>query len=455
MSDEGILQNDPICAPATPAGEGAIAVIRVSGEGAIQTVAGVFKSAARLQEAPPNSANYGRIIGEKGETIDDVIAVVFRSPNSYTGEDAVEISCHGSPFIVERIVRLLLSRGARLAEPGEFTKRAFLNGKIDLAQAEAVAETIRARTEAARRGAREQLDGKLSSRVAHFRKELVEASSLLELELDFAEEDIEFVEPARVVERIDAARSEIAELVDSYRRGKIIRDGVHLAVVGAPNVGKSSLLNWFLKEGRAIVSETPGATRDVIREEAAIDGILFKIYDTAGIRETSEEIEREGVRRSREAVANADVVLLLDAADLPPSEALARELRESVGEERLVRALNKIDLDDSRAPDYDVAFSVKTDRGGARLIDLLKRKALGGVAYSERSAITANARHLEALKRANEFLGIARDSLAEGMSGEFVAADLRNAERALAEIIGEVTTDDVLDNIFDNFCIGK
>jgi len=298
------IQNleDTIIALATPPGVGAISVIRLSGPHSIKAADSVFTGKIRLIDAHTHTIHYGNILDD-AEIVDDVLVSVFKAPNSYTGEDCIEISSHGSPLISQKIISVILnSSDVRPAEPGEFTKRAFLNGKMDLTQAEAVADLINSRTSISLRGFRNQLDGLLSSKVSFLRKGLIDISSFIELELDFAEEDIEFVQRTHLIEKIDKILSEIENLLSSYSFGKIVRDGINIAIVGEPNVGKSSLLNYLLKESRAIVSEIPGTTRDTIREEVSIDGFLFRLYDTAGLRASDDIIEKEGIERSHEAV---------------------------------------------------------------------------------------------------------------------------------------------------------
>lgn len=450
------LQNseDTIAALATPAGVGAISVIRVSGPKSIEAVDSIFDGAVKLIKANTHTIHYGRI-NYANEVIDDVLVSVFRAPNSYTGEDSVEISTHGSQLIVEKIIKSLLEKDIRLAEPGEFTKRAFLNGRMDLAQAEAVVDVINSRTEASLRGARNQLDGLLSAKVDFLREMLINSSSMLELELDFAEEDLEFLPKDKVIEKIDEIIFEIEKLLQTYSFGKVIRDGVNVALVGKPNVGKSSLLNYMLKESRAIVSEIPGTTRDVIREEFSLDGILFRLFDTAGIRLTEDEIEKEGVFRSRDAVKNADVVLFLNDIIDGFAEDLYKELKQLIKEDKILKIVNKIDLLHNHNIECDVEISAKTGEGIESLFKAMKQKAIGSESYSERGAVVSNLRHFNALKKAKDHLVQAKDSVKSGMSGEFIAVDLRNAESSLGEIIGKVTTEDILNNIFAKFCIGK
>ncbi len=450
-----IFKEDIIVALATPPGEGAISVIRVSGEDCASLVDEVFRGGVKLSEAAANTIHYGKIINAQGETIDDVLVSVFRAPRSYTGEDALEISTHGNPFIVEKIISVLLAEGARAAEPGEFTLRAFLNGKIDLAQAEAVADVISARTDASLRGARNQLDGLLTREIETIRSALLEGLSLIELELDFAEEDLEFLPYDELAEKLSATVRRIEKLLETYNFGKVVRDGINVAIVGKPNVGKSSLLNYFLKEARAIVSKTPGTTRDVIREELNIDGYLFKLYDTAGIRETSDHVEKEGVIRSRKAIEEADLVIFLNDATEGFDDELFEIIKEIKSEENIVTVFNKTDIAEDFPEPNAINISAKTGKGIDELLSELKKKAIGSHSYSEKTAIVSNVRHYNALNRAKENLTSAINSIKKGMSQEFVSLDIRAATEALDEIIGKVTTDDILNNIFDKFCIGK
>jgi tRNA modification GTPase len=305
--------------------------------------------------------------------IDDVLISVFRAPNSYTGEDCVEISSHGNPLITQKIIELFISEhDIRLAEPGEFTKRAFLNNRIDLAKAEAVADVISSRTEASFRGARNQLDGLLSKKVSELREKLINSSSFIELELDFAEEDIEFVNQDELLKRVDDIIIEIDTLLESYSFGRVIRDGVNVALVGKPNVGKSSLLNYILKESRAIVSEIPGTTRDVIREEVSIDGILFRLFDTAGIRISEDAIEKEGILRSRETVRSADVIIFLEDVTQTESKDLLIDLLKLTSLDKVLKVINKIDLVKEANSDCDAKISAKTGEGIGILFQKMK-----------------------------------------------------------------------------------
>jgi tRNA modification GTPase len=446
---------DTIVALATPAGVGAISVIRISGPSSISSVDSIFKGKKKLNGVDSHSIHYGTI-GYDQEIIDDVLISVFKKPNSYTGEDSVEISTHGSPLITQKIIELLIKIDrVRIAEPGEFTKRAFLNNRIDLSQAEAVLDIINARTDASLRGSRNQLDGLLSAKVNELRDMLVNTSSFIELELDFAEEDIELIDNSELLNRINKIVNEIDGLISTYSFGRVLRDGVNLAIVGQPNVGKSSLLNYILKESRAIVSEIPGTTRDIIREDVTIDGIPFRMYDTAGIRTSDDEIEKEGVIRSRNAVKNSDLILFMGDVNLLFPQELYNELLGLNKSEHIIKVLNKIDLMKDVESDADVLISAKTGEGINTLFESMKNRVFKNSDYSEQSAIVSNLRHYNCLKKAKESLINAKKSATEKMSGEFISVDLRTAENSLAEIIGVVTTDDILNNIFSKFCIGK
>lgn len=450
------MKEDTIVALATPAGVGAISVIRVSGPQSFFAVDNIFNGKTKIDDAASHTLHYGDIKNQDDEHIDDVLVSVFRAPNSYTGEDSVEISTHGNPLITQRIIDLLISTSnIRLAEPGEFTKRAFLNNRLDLAEAEAVADVINSRTEASLRGARNQLDGMLSQKVQELRAQLLNSSSFVELELDFAEEDIEFVNQNELLKRIDSIIIEIDTLLESYDFGRVIRDGVNVAIVGRPNVGKSSLLNYILKESRAIVSEIPGTTRDVIREEVSIEGILFRLFDTAGIRISEDTIEKEGILRSQETVRTADVVIFLEDVEQSESRDLYLDLLSFTSPNKIIKVLNKIDLFKESPKPTDVKISAKTGEGIENLFIKLKEIAIGSESYTEKTAIVTNLRHHNCLKKSRENLINARESILKKMSGEFISVDLRNAEMNLAEIIGEMTSEDILNNIFMKFCIGK
>ena len=446
---------DTIVALATPPGIGAISVIRLSGKQSISSTDSIFQGRIKLSEASSHTIHYGRIFSDDNTLIDDVLISVFKGPNSYTGEDSVEISTHGSPLISGKIIELLTKQDVRLAEPGEFTKRAFLNNRIDLAQAEAVVDVINSRTEASLKGARNQLDGILSQKVQALRSDLINASSFVELGLDFAEEDIEFIDNTELLSRIHRITMEIDNLLGTYSFGRVIRDGVNVALVGQPNVGKSSILNYILKESRSIVSKIPGTTRDIIREEVSIDGILFKLFDTAGIRISDDEIEKEGILRSREAIRNADIVILIRDVVQNPDKDLLNEIYTLANKERVITVINKIDLNPEAVLENMIPISALTGQGMSGLMERVKSLSMGCSFYTEKSAVVSNLRHYQCLSKTKEYLLHAVDSITGKLSGEFISVDLRNAENSLGEIIGVITTDDILNNIFMKFCIGK
>jgi len=458
---------DTIVAISTAIGEAAISVIRISGKDAIKVADRVFVGKRKLADVKTHTAHYGKIVDKNGDVVDYVVATVFKAPNSYTGEDTVEISCHGGILVTRKVLETVLEAGARLAQPGEFTKRAFLNGKIDLSQAEAVADLIRSATELAYQSSLSQLEGALSRKIRKMREDLINLCSLVELELDFADEDLEFVDKAQLAEKIKNVIGEIDELIETFRFGKIYREGIKVVIAGKPNAGKSSLLNALLNENRAIVSEIPGTTRDVIEESLNIEGVLFRIVDTAGLRETFDIVEREGVRRTEEQLKKADMILLvIDSTDEINEEDVRiyhRVLNFAVDEsKRCIIVFNKVDLLDGKRPnmkimvDFPVVYiSALTGFGLEKLKKLMVEQSFLGMTRTESSVVVTNVRHRDALLRAKQSLIYALRSLEQGMSGDLVAVDLRAGLNHLGEIIGEVTTDDILNNIFSKFCIGK
>jgi tRNA modification GTPase len=422
----------------------------------------VFLGGAELSTVSSHTAHLGFIVDRDRSPVDQVVCTVFHAPHSYTGEHVVEISCHGGMLTSRRIVEELIAHGARSAAPGEFTKRAFLNGKMDLAQAEAVADLIHARSDAARRASLEQLQGHLSAEVRAIRQSLMDAVGLLELELDFAEDGYEFVDRKKIQGALGEAVARVDRLTRSYLVGKIYRDGVRLVLAGAPNAGKSSLLNALLRESRAIVTEVPGTTRDVIQESLSIGGVLFRVADTAGLRHTEDPVEREGVQRTRDQLSTADVVVWVVDLSAPTPPAL--ELDQTTGS-RLLLALNKCDLVPegkstvekhlpSQAP--RVRISALTGEGIGQLEEAMLRIAVGTPKgdVAEGTTVTST-RHLSALTKAGESLKLAQSALESGKSGEFVSLDLRAALNSLSEITGEITTDDIMNSVFARFCIGK
>jgi len=448
------LINDTICALATGSGGGAISVIRISGKDSLEIADKVFSGKTKIAESKSHTIHYGRIVSES-ITIDDVLVSVFCEPHSYTGENSVEISSHASMLIVQKITSALIDAGARLALPGEFTKRAFLNGRMDLSQAEAVADIISSSTEISLRGARNQFDGRLSDKINELRNSLIQSSSLVELELDFAEEDVEFLSREQLINNINGIVEEINRLLNSYQYGKVIREGVNLVIAGQPNVGKSSLLNYILKESRAIVSDTPGTTRDVIREYFQYGGILFNVYDTAGIRDSGDIIEQEGVSRSRKSILAADIVIYLYDSQTGFSNELYNELSALKGKEKIITVQNKIDIPALDTLDSEVRISAITGEGVELLLSsIIGRVFVNGI-YTEHSIIVTNLRHYKALEKARCFLIDAIKTSEEHLSGEYISVDIHNALDSLSEIIGVVNSDDILNNIFAKFCIGK
>ena len=449
-----IFENDTIVALATPPGVGALAIVRISGKDSVSIVDKIFKGKSKLSECDSHTIHYGKIFSSE-ELIDDVLVSIFKNPNSYTGEDSIEISSHGSPQIIQKIIEALLKYNVRNAEPGEFTKRAFLNGKLDLTQAEAVADIINARTEASLRGARNQLDGLLSKKIDNLKTKLVNVLSLLELELDFSEEGLEFVAKENVLSLVEQIKDEISYLISTFRFGKVIRDGINVAIVGEPNVGKSSLLNYLLKESRAIVSKKPGTTRDIIKEEVFIDGFLVRLFDTAGIRDTSDEIENEGVSRSWAAVKEADIIIFLNDIELGLSKKLADYLSEHFESERIIVVFNKVDKLHDFSFINGIKISALSGYGISDLVSEIKFRTLGTINYSEKSALISSQRHFIALNSSLNCLNTLEQSIQKDLSEEYLAVDIRTAVDFLNEIIGVVTSEDILNNVFKNFCIGK
>lgn len=459
------LKDDTICAVATPLGEGGIGLIRVSGGNAIQVVSQIFetKGIHPLSKVKTHTIHYGKIVDPAtGQEIDEVLVSVMRAPRTYTCEDVVEIGCHGGSLLLRRVLESLLIQGARLAAPGEFTKRAFLNGRLDLAQAEGVLDLIRAKTEAAQRAALAQLQGGLSFRVHQIREPMISLLAHIEAAMDFAEEEIEGISAKSILQSAETACAGIRDLIQSADEGRILREGIATAIIGRPNVGKSSLLNALLREDRAIVTAFPGTTRDVLEETVNVKGIPVRIMDTAGLRSPQDPAEKEGVRRTRRAVDTAGLVLaVFDASEpLQPEdlEVLA-VLEESI---KLI-VINKIDqtcrleiteLTRQLPGTRFVQVSAMTGFGMDSLRQAIYQTVLEGKAVHHHTVLV-NLRHKEALLRAEKTLEDLMQAVGQKTPHEFLAADLRCAVDALGEIIGEVTTEDILDRIFRDFCIGK
>ena len=435
---------DTIAAVSTPPGEGAVALIRISGPEAAAILGKIFQPA----NPAPRHATHGRII-ENGATVDRVLVTVFQAPASYTGEDMVEIGCHGGILLAAHILEMVLRQGARAAEPGEFTQRAFLNGKLDLTQAEAVMDLISAKTPLAMRAAAEQLQGRLGDEVAGIRAKVLETVAHLEAWIDFPEEGIDPATGILLLEKISSCLSRTEALLSTAESGRVMREGVRVAIVGRPNVGKSSLLNRLLGMERAIVSPVPGTTRDTIEESACLRGILFRLTDTAGLRETGDPVEREGVDRARRTIEQADLVLhLLDAS----AEFDEPELRE-----REILVANKTDLAprDARLPANAVRVSAKTGAGFPELVEAMIRETCGRHLTAGPSLAAVNARHKTLLESAAASLGAAAALVRAGKFPELAAIELRAALDSVGQIIGAADTEEILGEIFGRFCIGK
>ena len=445
-----MYQQDAICALATPSGVGAIAVIRISGEKTFSIVNQLFRG-KDLTQVESHTVHFGTI-REGNVIVDEVLAAVFKSPKSFTKEDTVEISCHGSDYIIRQIIKLLVKHGARLARPGEFTQRAFLNGQFDLVQAEAVADLIAADSAASHRTALNQLRGGFSKKLASLREELIHFASMVELELDFGEEDVEFANRDDLKTLIINLQSTIGPLIESFDFGNALKEGVPVAIIGAPNVGKSTLLNALLNEEKAIVTAIAGTTRDVIEDILYIDGIKFRIIDTAGIRETEDIVESMGIERSKRAMNQADIVLMLFDSEetLEDVENLAAGLEDK---KKIVWVRNKADLALPTRKSNEIAISAKTGEG----IETLKKSLTASLlaADSGSDTIITNLRHYEHLEKTQQALTDALNGLEMNITGDFLAQDIRLALHHLGEITGQIVNDDLLANIFSKFCIGK
>jgi tRNA modification GTPase len=465
-----ILQ-ETIVALATPSGAGAIAIIRLSGKDAICIAAEVFHSVSGkdITKQKTHTIHLGHIMdGEK--TYDQVLLSIFKGPNSYTGENVVEISCHGSVFIQQQIIQLLLRKGAKMAQAGEFTLRAFLNGKLDLSQAEAVADLIASDNEASHQIAMQQMRGGFSNEIAKLREELLNFASLIELELDFAEEDVAFADRTAFNELLTRIEFVLKRLIDSFAVGNVIKNGIPVAIVGEPNVGKSTLLNALLNEERAIVSDIAGTTRDTIEDELVIDGIGFRFIDTAGIRETKDVVESIGIQKTFEKIEQAQVViLLLDAKELQVSglkfQVEIEKIKNKFPQKPLLVIINKVDLlskDAVEAIRQELeTLNLKLETISAKQktgIDELKNTLLSFVntgALRNNETIVTNSRHYDSLLKALEEIQKVKWGLDAGISSDLMAIDIRSALYFFGEITGEVTNDELLGNIFANFCIGK
>ena len=458
-------QEETIAAISTPFGESGIGVVRMTGSLAEPIATKIFKPKKRFARFIPHHFHYGEIIDpQSGHSIDEVLIVLMKSPRTYTREDIVEIQCHGGYFVLQRVLELVLQQGARMAEPGEFTKRAFLNGRIDLTQAEAVIDLIKARTSTSLEIANRQLRGWLHKEVKNLKERLVEHLALIEAHIDFPEEEIEPVSSTRMKQDLNGMARKLEEWVASYEEGKIFREGISCTIAGKTNVGKSSLLNVLLKEERAIVTPVPGTTRDVIEEVLNIQGIPLRLTDTAGFRKALDTVEEEGVRRARQRVADSDIILLmLDGSR--PLDADDLEIFEEIQGKKKVVIINKSDLPQKisaeevrRRFQEDPVLSISALQNEG--IDKLKEAIYHSLIHrdirtSPEYLIVANMRHKSILAQARDNLMNAARGLEERTSFEFIAFDIRSALEALGELVGETTSEEVLNRIFDQFCIGK
>jgi tRNA modification GTPase len=473
-----MIPQETIVALATPSGAGAIAIIRLSGKDAITIAADIFQSVSGkdITKQKTHTIHLGHIVdpstnsGQVGKVYDQVLLSIFKGPNSYTGENVIEISCHGSTFIQQQIIQLLLRRGAKMAQAGEFTLRAFLNGKLDLSQAEAVADLIASDNEASHQIAMQQMRGGFSNEIAKLREELLNFASLIELELDFAEEDVEFADRTQFHELLERIEFVLKRLIDSFSVGNVIKNGIPVAIVGEPNVGKSTLLNALLNEERAIVSDIAGTTRDTIEDELVINGIGFRFIDTAGIRETQDVVESIGIKKTFEKIEQAQVVIYLFESSkfqVSGSQYITEieKIKNKYPLKQLIVVVNKIDLISDAGVNQIrlklekldtklVTISAKEKSG----IDALKDELLSLVntgALRNNETIVTNTRHYDSLLKALEEVQKVKWGLDSGISSDLMAIDIRSALYYFGEITGEVTNDELLGNIFANFCIGK
>lgn len=465
-----MIHQDTIVALATPSGAGAIAVIRLSGNDAVSIADSCFqsiKSKKTLSVQKTHTIHLGHII-DGNKTIDEVLVSVFKNPNSYTGEDVVEVSCHGSNYIQQEIIQLFLRKGSRMATAGEFTLRAFLNGKLDLSQAEAVADLISSDNEASHQIAMQQMRGGFSSEIAKLREELLNFASLIELELDFAEEDVEFADRTQFKELVEHISFVLKRLIDSFAVGNVIKNGIPVAIVGEPNVGKSTLLNALLNEERAIVSEIAGTTRDTIEDEISIGGIGFRFIDTAGIRETKDVVESIGIKKTFEKIEQAQVVVFIaDSLNFKEDVFInsfkieIEKIKNKYPLKPLLIVANKVDkLDKNQIKsiknDIPQIHFLSAKKGIG--VDELKDKLLSFVntgSLRNNDTIVTNSRHYDSLLKALDEIEKVKHGLQSGLSGDLLAIDIRQALYHFGEITGEITNDDLLGNIFANFCIGK
>ena len=439
-----------IVAPATAEG-GAVMVVRLSGDKAIDIADKMFRGRKPLSSSNGYTLHYGRIVDNAGNTIDDAVVALFRAPHSYTGDDSVEITLHGSRHIVNTVLREAITLGARMATAGEFTRRAFLNGKMDLSRAEAVADVIASDSQWSHNIASTQMRGDYSSRLNSLRDELLRLCSLLELELDFSEEDVEFADRSELKSILDKIEKQINYLCSSFTLGNVIKNGVNVAIIGEPNVGKSTLLNRLIGDDCAMVSDIAGTTRDTIEATTIIDGIRFRFVDTAGLRTTNDRLEQMGIERTYRAISKAHIVLHVATAENPDFSNYPTE----VTPQAYIRVINKIDKTEPAESNDDVLqISAKTDMGIDKLRERM-RSVVDTSSINSGSVVVSNMRHYEALTLAHEALGDAQHALSMSLSGDLISEDIRRIIHHLGEITGDITSDNILQSIFSKFCIGK
>ena len=459
MLQQANFLDDIIAAISTPLGSGGIGIVRMSGNGCIALADTIFQGKKKLTEKPSHTLSYGKITdGPDGEVIDEVLVSVMKAPHTYTKEDIVEVNCHGGFLVTQRVLQALLNAGARLAEPGEFTKRGFLNGRIDLTQAEAIIDLIQSKTELSRQAAVNQLEGRLKTEVRQMRQEIIDMIASIEAVIDYPDYDIEEETYDSMEKGAKKLLARMVKLLAGADRGKILREGLQTVIVGKPNVGKSSLLNWFLEEDRAIVTDIPGTTRDTVE-----DGIPVKIVDTAGIRETGDVVEKMGVEKSKAYAEQADLILMmLDASR--PLEAEDREILSFIDGKHSIVMLNKSDLEQKLSleeleqfvPKEQILFvSVKENTGFDALIDAIKTLFFSGQTATADDALLGNTRHKNALYQAKEAMERCLVTIGTRMPEDFISMDLQDASRALGEITGDVADEEIIDRIFTKFCLGK
>lgn len=441
-----------ICAIATSCG-GAIGVVRVSGPEAISITEKIFKGNRPLSEISAYAMCHGYIMDGE-EIVDEVITSKFLAPNSYTGEDSVEISCHGSQYILNKVLQLLIENGCQQADHGEYTKRAFLNGKLDLSQAEAVAELIASTNKATHDIALSQLKGNVSTELAQLRKKLLKISSLIELELDFSEEDVNFADRNELLQLAETINKRITKLIDSFQTGKAIKEGIPVVIVGKTNVGKSTLLNRLIHDDKAIISDIHGTTRDAIEDTTTINGVTFRFIDTAGLRQTDDIVENIGIERTHQKISQARIVLWL--IDQQPTKEEIESMQEECKDKKLIVVRNKSDIESAEeTPLSSISISAKYDEDLTELEQAIYASA-EIPAVRDNDIIIVNARHYEALHRAKTDIARVIEGLSDNLSGDLLAEDLRNCNQNLAEITGgSINTSEILSNIFSSFCIGK